>query len=161
MDICADIEATKAGSSSVQDKISSIESDSEATKAGISSVQDKISSIESELGITSKNVVGNTSHPQYAQLQHRYGTLTQQLSTKESTLLTLNQRLTLLAKDQVRGESSVMGGYNQFAELVLTCYTWTAVTVYSHVVTGYKQNLHHSLCLQHLKLVQHRPNDAE
>ena len=150
-----DIEATKAGISSVQDKIRSIESDSEATKA-------RMSSIESELGITSKNVVGNTSHPQYERLQNRYDTLNQQLLTNKSTLLTLNQQLlTLLAKDQVRGESSVMEGYNQFAELVLTSYTWTAVTGYSHVVTGYKQNLHHSLCLQHLKLVQHRPNDAE
>ena len=98
MDICADIEATKA----------------------------RMRSIESELGITSKNVVGNTSHPQYDRLQNRYDTLNQQL-------------LTLLAKDQVRGESSVMGGYNQFAELVLTSYTWTAVTGYSHVVTGYKR----------------------
>ena len=141
MDICADIEATKAG---------------------ISSVQDKISSIESELGITSKNVVGNTSHPQYDQLQQRYDTLNQQLLTKESTLSSLIKlQVTLLAKDQGRGESSVMGGYNQFAELVLTSYTWTAETGYSHVVTGYKQNLHHSLCLQQLKLVQHRPNDAE
>ena len=56
MDLCADFEATKAGSSSVQDKISSKESDSEATKA-------RMRSIESELGITSKTVVGNTSHP--------------------------------------------------------------------------------------------------
>ena len=122
--------------------------DIEATKARMRSIEARMRSIESELGITSKNVVGNTSHPQYDRLQNRYDTLNQQL-------------LTLLAKDQVRGESSVMGGYNQFAELVLTSYTWTAVTGYSHVVTGYKQNLHHSLCLQQLKLVQHRPNDAE
>ena len=148
MDLCADFEATKAGSSSVQDKLSSRESDSEATKA-------RMRSIESELGITSKTVVGNTSHPQYDQLQKWYGTLNQQLLTL------FKLQVTLLAKDQCRGESSVMGGYNQFAELGLTSYTWTAVTGYSHVVTGYKQNLHHSLCLQHLKLVQHRPNDAE
>ena len=83
--------------------------DIEATKAGIRSVQDKIRSIESELGITSKNVVGNTSHPQYDQLQNRYGTLNQQLLTQQSTLSTLiNLQLTLLAKDQVRGESSVL-----------------------------------------------------
>ena len=31
--------------------------------------------------------------------------------------------------------------YNQFAELVLTSYTWTAVTGYSLVVTGYKRAL--------------------
>ena len=115
MDKCAESEATKAGISSVQDKISSLEA--------------RMRSIESELGITSKNVVGNTSHPQYDQLQ-------QQLLKKESTLLSLNEQLssliklqvTLLAKDQGRGESSVMGGYNQFAELVLTlhmdCRNW-------------------------------------
>ncbi len=86
--------------------------------------------------LNSGNLLGNMSEELQAQLEARSNQLEAQNSQLESRI---SQLEALLAKDQVRGESSVMGGYNQFAELVLTSYTWTAVTGYSHVVTGYKR----------------------
>ena len=98
------------------------------------------------LGITSENVLGNTNHSQYDQLQNMLSTKENVLSTNKNVLSALNLQLNELYKllvdvrEEARGESFVMGGYNQllqpynlFAELVLTSYTWTSVHCYLHI----------------------------
>ena len=61
------------------------------------------------------------------------------MSSKENRLSEL-YKLLLDMREEARGESFVMGGYNQllqpynlFAELVLTSYTWTSVHCYLHI----------------------------
>ena len=60
------------------------------------------------------------------------------MSSKENRLSELYKLL--VVREEARGESFVMGGYNQllqpynlFAELVLTSYTWTSVHCYLHI----------------------------
>ena len=110
---------------------SSVEEEIKSVEEYIESVKSEIKSIKSVLGITSENVVGNTNHSEYDWLQNM-------LSIKENRLVTLYKLL--VVREEARGESFVMGGYNQllqpynlFAELVLTSYTWTSVHCYLHI----------------------------
>ena len=132
--------------SSVEEEIKSIKSEIKSIKEEMESVKSEIKSIKSMLGITSENVVGNTNHSQYDQLQNMLSTNKNVLLTAKNMLfakdLQLNElyKLLLDMREEARGESFVMGGYNQllqpynlFAELVLTSYTWTSVHCYLHI----------------------------
>ena len=132
--------------SSVEEEIKSIESKIKPVEENLESVKSEIKSIKSMLGITSENVFGNTNHSQYDQLQNMLSSKENVMLTNENLLsqlyLQLNElyKLLLDMREEARGESFVMGGYNQllqpynlFAELVLTSYTWTSVHCYLHI----------------------------
>ena len=124
---------------STKSKIKSVEEEIESVKSKIKSVEEEIESIKSTLGITSENVLGNTNHLQYNELKSMLSSNKIVMSSKENRLSELYKLLRDM-REEARGESFVMGGYNQllqpynlFAELVLTSYTWTRVHCYLHI----------------------------